>query len=120
MPKTLYERDMEDSLTRIAAALGLDMGGTPDVEALIRAAQRAGERCRDFDALQRALVGETGASAIAVAGECRELLRDIDANMRRAQRDGSLRVAAWPAGLAARLAKVMSQAGLREKSERQG
>lgn len=43
MPKTLYERDMEDSLRQIAEALGLDIGGTPDVEKLIRAAKRAGK-----------------------------------------------------------------------------
>lgn len=55
MAKTLYERDMEDSLRQIAVALGVDVSGTPDVEDVIRAAGKAGKdaqryrRVRDED-----------------------------------------------------------------------
>ena len=104
MPKTLYERDMENSLLQIAEALGINTTSKPPkIEDIIRAAKQAGERSRDFDALQRALVGETGASGITAAAEYRKLLIDLDTNMRRAWKDGSLSADAWPTELAQRL-----------------
>ena len=39
--KTLYERDMEDSLRQIAEALGVTFDGIPDVEKVISAAKEA-------------------------------------------------------------------------------
>lgn len=64
MPKTLYERDMEDSLRQIAVALGVDVSGTPDVEDVIRAAIRVG---KDAERYRNALV------------ECAEAFEALDA-----------------------------------------
>ena len=43
MAKTLYERDMEDSLRQIAEVLGVNVSLTADVEDVIRDAKKAGQ-----------------------------------------------------------------------------
>lgn len=58
MPKTLYERDVEDSLRQIAVALGVDVSRAPDVENVIRAAGKAGKDAERYRKWRAAFTSE--------------------------------------------------------------
>lgn len=81
MAKTLYERDMEDSLRQIAQALGVAWEHFPDVEDLIRKAHKAGKDAERY----RFMIGASPREEMCFCGESyfgkAELDAAIDAAM---------------------------------------
>ncbi len=71
--------------------------GDPNVRRIIRSARLLEELGHPNDTL----------GALDELAQCKQLLRDIDANMRRAWKDGSLSAEAWPTELAQRLSKAL-------------
>lgn len=76
---------------------------------LLEQAVRRGELnlLRDYDEEG----GQAGWASNQMDADPMELLRDIDANMRRAWADGSLSSSAWPTALAMRLSDALAKKG---------